>query len=107
MSHRVLLTDDAARDLEEIHTFVSSEGSPVEAERLLDRIEQTLGDLAELPERGRHPPELLNLGIKEYRETRTGPYRIIYRTTTEAVFVYLVVDGRRDMQALLARRLLW
>jgi toxin ParE1/3/4 len=36
------------------------------------------------------------------------PYRIIYLATTSAMFVFVVVvaDGRRDMVALLTRRLL-
>ncbi|RPJ74031.1 MAG: type II toxin-antitoxin system RelE/ParE family toxin, partial [Desulfobacteraceae bacterium] len=34
------------------------------------------------------------------------PYRIIYRVMDKNVYVLLVVDGRRDMQSLLQRRLL-
>jgi toxin ParE1/3/4 len=55
---------------------------------------------------GVYPCELSALGIKEYREVFFKPYRIIYRVIAEAVFVMLIVDGRRDMQPLLQRRLL-
>ena len=34
------------------------------------------------------------------------PYRVIYRVVGERVYVYLIADGRRDMQGLLQRRLL-
>jgi len=34
------------------------------------------------------------------------PYRIIYRVMAENVYVLVIADGRRDMQALLQRRLL-
>ncbi|NBS83035.1 MAG: type II toxin-antitoxin system RelE/ParE family toxin, partial [Betaproteobacteria bacterium] len=34
------------------------------------------------------------------------PYRVIYRVADNKVIIYLIVDGRRDMQAVLARRLL-
>lgn len=34
------------------------------------------------------------------------PYRLVYRVAGERVYVYLIADGRRDMQSLLARRLL-
>jgi hypothetical protein len=50
--------------------------------------------------------ELLALGIREYRETSFKPYRILYSVAGRHVDVYLIADGRRDMQALLARRLL-
>ena len=34
------------------------------------------------------------------------PYRIFYRVVAEHVSVMVIADGRRDMQALLQRRLL-
>jgi toxin ParE1/3/4 len=49
---------------------------------------------------------LLALGIKEYRQTSFKPYRVIYRVLDRQVLIYLIVDGRRDMQSLLSRRLL-
>jgi toxin ParE1/3/4 len=46
------------------------------------------------------------MGIAEYREAHFKPYRIIYRVANQAVEIYCVLDGRRDMQSLLLRRLL-
>ena len=62
--------------------------------------------LKRFPERGPQPAELLALGIREYRETFFKPYRVVYRVEDKQVIVYLIADGRRDMQSLLARRLL-
>jgi toxin ParE1/3/4 len=62
--------------------------------------------LATLPERGSRPRELLALGIHEYRQVFFKPYRLIYRIIGQQVFIVLIADGRRDMQTLLARRLL-
>ena len=53
-----------------------------------------------------YPKELLALGIRNYREIFFKPYRVIYQVTGDKVHVMLIVDGRRDMQALLLRRLL-
>ena len=50
--------------------------------------------------------DFLALGVREYRQTFFKPYRVIYRVVGECVYVYLIADGRRDMQALLQRRLL-
>ena len=44
--------------------------------------------------------------MREYREIFFKPYRIIYRIQAKRVYVYLIVDGRRDMRTLLSRRLL-
>ena len=70
------------------------------------RIETALAGLSDSPERGAYPKELLALGIREYREIFFKPYRIIYRIVEKNVYILLIVDGRRDMQALLQRRLL-
>ena len=102
----VLLTEDAERDLEEIHTYVAERESPARAARLLDRLVELAEGLEKLPDRGSVPKELLALGTREYRQVLLGPYRVIYRIWDTRVVIYLIVDGRRDMQALLARRLL-
>lgn len=106
MAYRVLLTEDAAQDLEELYDYITDHDSPAAADHVLDRIEKAINSLAEFPNRGKHPQELLSLGIREYREVFFKPYRIIYRMIGDAVYVYVIADGRRDMQTLLTRRLL-
>jgi toxin ParE1/3/4 len=106
VAYTVLLTEDAARDLSDLYTYISKHDPPKKAAYVLDQIEKKFISLSELPERGVYPKELLSLGIRDYREIFFKPYRIIYRTDNENVYVYLLVDGRRDMQTLLQRRLL-
>jgi len=102
----VLLTESAERDLEELFDYLAEFDSPANVERVLRRLLATTERLASFPQRGSWPKELLALGIREYRQTFFKPYRVIYRVIDKHVFVYLIVDGRRDMQSLLARRLL-
>jgi toxin ParE1/3/4 len=102
----VLLTEDAAVDLEDLYSYISEHDSPQKAEYVLDQIENKFVSLSEMPERGVYPKELSDLGIRDYREIFFKPYRIIYRVNGDNVYVYLIVDGRRDMQTLLQRRLL-
>jgi len=105
MAFRVFLTRDAERDLVELYDYIAEHDTPVKADHVLERIEQVLQQLAELPQRGTHPKELIALGIRDFREVFFKPYRILYRVVDDAVFVMLIVDGRRDMQTLLQRRL--
>jgi toxin ParE1/3/4 len=104
--YEVLLTADAASDLEELCEYVAAHDAPVKAEYVLERIAKVLETLATFPERGSHPKELLALGIREYRQAFFKPYRLVYRVIGERAYVYLIADCRRDMQALLQRRLL-
>jgi toxin ParE1/3/4 len=106
MPFPVLLTNDAARDLNELYDYIAAHDSPRKADYVLEQIEKTFSTLSEFPDRGVYPKELLKLGIREYREIFFKPYRIIYRVMGEHVYVLLIVDGRRDMQSLLQRRLL-
>ena len=106
MSFSVLLTDDAVRDLEELYDYINQHDVPGKADYVLEQIENVFSSLSENPRRGVYPKELVSIGIKEYREIFFKPYRIIYRIIEKNVFVLLIVDGRRNMQELLQRRLL-
>ena len=102
----VLLTKDAAGDLEELYDYIAEHDAPLKADYVLNRIQKVIDTLATFPERGSYPKELLALGIREYRQTFFKPYRVIYRVIDRRVYVYLIADGRRELQALLERRLL-
>ena len=106
MPFLVQLTGDAVRDLEEICDYIEQHDSPGKADHVLEQIERAFSRLSKHPDRGRHPKELLDIGIREYREIFFKPYRIIYRVLGNNVHVLVIADGRRDMQALLQRRLL-
>lgn len=104
--YEVLLTHGAERDLESIHDYIVQSDSIANADQVLDRLVKVADSLAQFPERGSYPRELLALGIREYRQTSFKPYRVIYRVIGSRVIIVLIVDGRRDMQSVLARRLL-
>ncbi len=103
---QVLLTEGSERDLEALYGYIAEFDQPANADHVLDRLLQAVESLETFPERGAYPKELIALGIREYRQTAFKPYRVIYRVLGQQVFVYLIADGRRDMQSLLARRLL-
>jgi toxin ParE1/3/4 len=106
MGFQVVLTEDAERDLEDIVTHIATHDSPQSAEHVLTRILDIAESLAAVPTRGSQPRELRGLGDQEYRQVFFKPYRLIYRVVGHQVAIYLIADGRRDMQSLLARRLL-
>lgn len=91
---------------ESIHDYIAEFDSLANANHVLDRLMEVVDGLARFPQRGSFPRELVALGIKEYRQTAFKPYRVIYRVIGIRVVIYLVVDGRRDLQSVLARRLL-
>ena len=106
MSFKVLLTRSAERDLEEIYDYIAENDTQGNADHVLDKLMEVAETLASFPERGSYPKELLILGIREYRQAHFKPYRLIYRVSGKQVIVYIIADGRRDMQTLLTRRML-
>jgi len=102
----VRFTEGAERDLESIYDYIAEVDSVANADRVLDQLAKVIDSLAIFPERGAYPKELIALGIREYRQSAFKPYRVIYRVVTPYVYIHVIADGRRDMQALLARRLL-
>lgn len=106
MRYEVLLTEDAEQDLEDLYAYIAKFDSPKNADYVLERLLELTEGLATSPDRGTQPNELRSLGIQEYRQVFFKPYRVIYRVLDKKVAIYVIADGRRDMQSLLSRRLL-
>jgi toxin ParE1/3/4 len=106
MGFEVVLTHDAERDLEQLYDYISEADSRKNADHVLERLLEVAETLSVHPERGSQPQELRALGMHEYRQVFFKPYRVIYRVTGKRVVVFLIADGRRDMQTLLSRRIL-
>jgi toxin ParE1/3/4 len=104
--YAVSLSDDAKTDLQDIYDYIAQHDAPAKADGVLDKLEALVESLSRFPERGAVTKELRDVGIKDYREVYFKPYRVIYRVLGTKVYVYLIVDGRRDMQTLLTRRLI-
>jgi toxin ParE1/3/4 len=102
----VSLTDDAKEDLQDLYDYIAEHDAPIKANGVLSKLEDLLNSLAKFPERGAVTKELRDVEIKDYREVYFKPYRVIYRVLGGKVLVYLIVDGRRDMQTLLTQRLI-
>lgn len=104
--YAVVLTEQALLDLNDIAHYIALHDLPVKAEHVAQRIEEAFASRASLPQRGSHPRELLAMGNRSFREIHFKPYRIVYRVYEREAVIFLIADGRRDMRALLSRRLL-
>lgn len=104
--YAVRITQGAEDDLDALHDYLAVHRSPAEADALLEALLARIETLERFPERGVVPKELAALGMREFRQLLLAPYRLIYRVAGKNVYIMLVADGRRDMRALLERRLL-
>ncbi len=106
MTFEVIWLDSAERDLNDLADYIAENDAPNMAEYVVAKILEATATLASHPEAGAYVKELESIGSREYRQVFFKPYRVIYRVAGRKVFIYIVADGRRDMQALLAERLL-
>ena len=77
MSGAVVLTEDALQDLDEIHGYIALHDGLARADQVLDGIQSVLAKLQDFSRRGDFPPELLTLGIRDFRQAHYKPYRMI------------------------------
>lgn len=97
----VELLDTAWRDIEKIAEFHLENVGAASAQRITDKILDSLENLAEFPLMGPpHPdPELTVLGYRKLVLTKT--YVTIYRVIENVVYVYRIVNGKTDYPKLL------
>jgi len=104
--YAVRLSRGAEEDLEALSDHVAQHRPAGEAAALLDAILEEVGTLERFPHRGAVPDELAGLGLRNFRQRLVPPCRLIWRVIGNEVFVLAIAETRRDMQALLERRLL-
>ncbi|MDH4333617.1 MAG: type II toxin-antitoxin system RelE/ParE family toxin [Desulfobulbaceae bacterium] len=104
--YHVFLIAEAEEDIFDLHRFVAAHDSPGKADNLFGKLQETILSLSHQPSRGHVPPELARIDILDFLEIHYKPYRIIYQIIETDVFVHCVLDGRRNLEELLQRRLL-
>lgn len=67
------------------------------------QIQETIADIRQFPESGYVPAELEGFVDDSFRQVLSGKNRIIYQLRDDTIFIHLVADTRRDLQALLQR----
>jgi toxin ParE1/3/4 len=106
MKYKVVLISDAEEDIFDIYNYVATHDSQGKAESLFENIQKTCLSLEAFPERGHIPPELERINVIGFLEIHFKPYRIIYQIRDKEVYIHCVLDGRRELQDLLQKRLL-
>ena len=103
--YSVNFTKTAKNDLKEIINYIST-NNPMNAFKILKRMDDKIKSLDHFPERGGYVPELLKNNIKDYRQLVESPWRIIYKIEKEVVNVLLIIDSRRNTQDILVEKIL-
>jgi plasmid stabilization system protein ParE len=91
---KILITDFAAKKIEEIYFYYAQEASLRVADRLIKSIFEKINSLKKAPLIG-SPDEYLALLKKGHRKIYLSHYKIVYRIKGELIYVTDVFDSRQ------------
>ena len=106
MRRVILWSQDAREDIEEIILFIKDRSGSEIARSIYQRIIERIEKLTELSKVGRKVPELSILGNHEYHEIIESPWRIIYRIDEKEVRIISILDGRRNVEEILYKKMI-
>ncbi len=90
---KIIWTDNALRDLEEIAAFIEKD-SPHYARVTVRGLYKYTKILKDQPKLGRMVPEV---GSEDFRELIRGNYRIIYKPSADSVYIVTVHHSSRNI----------
>ena len=98
-------TEPARKDVNEIIEFTSKTNISY-AVKILDKIEAAVKNLNTFPERYRIVQVLEKYGYFLYREIVIDYWKIIYKIENNLVYIMLVIDGRRNLDDILLKKMI-
>lgn len=105
MEYQVFWTRTAQQDLRKIIEYIAADNE-TQARKIYVDIKEKAESLKRMPRQGRTVPELSYFNILVYRELIIAPWRFIYKTEKNMVWVLAVIDGKRNVEDILLNRFL-
>lgn len=101
---KIVWTRAARVDLDQLIDYVANEAGVDRAIALYEKTRDKVDSLCHLPRRGRIVPELERIAVAEFREILIDRHRIIFRIDGGKIVLIGILDGRRDLEAILVDR---
>lgn len=101
----VIWVDSARNELLEIIDYIAIE-SQISAKKVYQNIKRKADSLSAMPYNGRIIPEFKQFEINLYREVIESPWRIMYRIQDKTVAIITILDGRRDVEDILFKKII-
>jgi len=106
MKKKIVWSQDASDDLIDIVTYIKEKSGKNIANEIYQRIISHVEKIDDFPETGRVVPELLSIGVIDIREIIETPWRIMYRITSNKIQIISVIDGRRNVEEILYKKVI-
>lgn len=106
MSREIIWSLDASEELVEIIEYIKNQSGSNIANNIYKKIITKIEHLIEFPNIGRKVSELESVGHTEYYEIIESPWRIFYRFTESEILIISILDGRRNIEEILYKKLI-
>ncbi len=106
MKKKIIWSQDASDDLADIFVFIKEKYGKKYSDEIYTRIFSQVEGIDSFPESGRVIPELMAMGIRDIRELIESPWRIFYRVTTHEIQIISVIDGRRNVEEIVYKKII-
>lgn len=106
MGMRVVILESAERDLKDLRSYLVKNFSSEVWRETYGKLKEATRHLQDFPLSGSIPEEIGKFGLTRYRQVVSGMNRIIYEVRQDRIYIHIIVDVRRDLSAVLTRRLL-
>ncbi|MBC3255484.1 type II toxin-antitoxin system RelE/ParE family toxin [Pseudomonas paralactis] len=106
MTFKVVILHSAKRDLKDLKSYLSRQFSAATWQQSYDAIKQAIRLLDAQPYAGSIPEEIEKLNLSQYRQVVSGMNRIIYEIRAPFIYVHIIADTRKNLQALLLKNLI-
>ncbi|WP_250527781.1 type II toxin-antitoxin system RelE/ParE family toxin [Caballeronia sp. GAWG2-1] len=101
LKYRVLPT--ARIGIEELRSYIVRTFGWETWRQTSAHLQETITQIRQFPESGHIPVELEGFVDDTFRQVISGKNRIVYQVREGVLYIHLVCDTRRDLQALLQR----
>ncbi|TFY87761.1 type II toxin-antitoxin system RelE/ParE family toxin [Pseudomonas nabeulensis] len=106
MTFKIVILHSAKHDLKDIKSYLTRQFSTATWQQSYDALKQAMRRLETQPYAGSIPEEIERLNLSQYRQVVSGMNRIIYEIRDQTIYVHIIADTRKNLQALLLRNLM-
>ncbi|MFO2463110.1 type II toxin-antitoxin system RelE/ParE family toxin [Pseudomonas sp. 15FMM2] len=106
MSFRVVILQSAKNDLKDIKSYITRRFSAATWQQTYEYLKQAIRHLETHPYAGAMPEEVEKLNLNQYRQIVSGMNRVIYEIRGQIIYIHIIADTRKSLQALLLKNLI-
>jgi toxin ParE1/3/4 len=106
MAYKIVWSHDAGDELVEIISYYKYSAGKNIARNVYLKIKNRVKRLVDNPRIGKIVQTLKDIGMNDYRQLIETPWIIYYRIEKEMIFIISVIDGRRNIEEILYKKII-